>query len=135
MEAHPWCETPLRVRYKDTDRMGVVYYGNYLTYFEIARAELMRTLEYSYRDLEADGYRLVVIEAYAKYHGNAQYDALLRAKARVADVGRVRLRFDYRVGDQGGRLLVSGYTVHACVNADTRPTRIPRRLLEAIQGN
>jgi len=64
MSENDWHETKIRVRYKDTDRMGVVYYGNYLTYFEIGRAELMRDLGFPYSAFESDGYSLVVTEAW-----------------------------------------------------------------------
>ena len=129
----PWHATHIRIRYKDTDRMGVVYYGNYLTFFEVARAELMRDLGCSYAQLEAQGYSLMVIEAASRYHANVGYDALITVQTRISEVGKVRLRFDYRVVDADGRLLVRGYTVHACVNSDHKPVRIPPDLLELLQ--
>jgi acyl-CoA thioester hydrolase len=132
MGENSWHETHIRVRYKDTDRMGVVYYGNYLTFFEAARAELMRDMGYTYCDLERSGYRLVVVEAGAKYHGNVGYDELLTVNTRISDLQRVRVRFAYRVFDQSGRLLVSGFTVHACMNSDGKPARIPAELCKII---
>ncbi|MCJ7596131.1 MAG: acyl-CoA thioesterase [Desulfobacterales bacterium] len=130
-----WHETRIRVRYKDTDQLGVVYYGNYLTFFEVGRAEFMRDLGFPYSTLEADGYTLVVIEASAKYHDNAGYDALLTVKTMITDLRPVRMRFDYRVTAEDGRLLVSGHTVHACVNARKKPTRIPAELRKFIEEN
>ncbi len=127
-----WHETSVRVRYKDTDRMGVVYYGNYLTFFEVGRAELMRALGYPYSRLEAEGYQLVVTEASLKYQGNVGYDALISIRARVGGLKKVRLRFDYEVYDQGGNLLVSGYTVHACLDSKQKPARIPGALKEVL---
>lgn len=129
-----WHETRIRVRYKDTDRMGLVYYGNYFTFFEVARSELMRDLGYSYADVEADGYGMVVTEASAKYHGNTRYDALITVKTAILPLKKVQVRFEYRVLDETGRLLVSGHTVHACLNADQKPTRIPQKLREIIEG-
>ena len=123
-----WHETKIRVRYKDTDRMGVVYYGNYLTFFEMGRSEYMRAIGYSYADLENDGYSFVVTEAAAKYHANVGYDALIRVMIKVGEVRPVRLRFDYRVVDEEGRLLVTGHTVHACLNADQKISRLPHDL-------
>ncbi|VBB47480.1 Thioesterase superfamily protein [uncultured Desulfatiglans sp.] len=128
-----WHECRIRVRYKDTDRMGVVYYGNYLTFFEIARAEFMRDLGFSYARLEADGYSLVVIEAAAKYHGNVGYDAVVRAQSNVVDLSRVRMRFEYRILDEEGRLLVSGHTTHACLDEKQKPVRIPAAIDQAIR--
>ena len=123
-----WHKTEIRVRYKDTDRMGVVYYGNYLTFFEMGRSEYMRAIGYSYADLEKEGYSFVVTEAAAKYHGNVGYDALIRVMIKVSEVRPVRLRFDYRVVDEAGRLLVTGHTVHACLNADQKISRLPQDL-------
>jgi acyl-CoA thioester hydrolase len=124
-----WHPAELRVRYKDTDRMGVVYYGNYLTYFEVGRTELMRRIGFPYAALEAAGLSLVVVEALSRYHANVGYDALITVCTRLSEAGRVRLRFDYRVFDAEGRLLVDGHTAHACVNGNGRPVRIPADLL------
>ncbi len=129
-----WHSTTVRVRYKDTDQMGVVYYGNYLTFFEVGRAEFMRALGYSYSRLESEGYQLVVTEALVKYHANVGYDELVTIKASVSEVGRVRLRFDYEVYDDSGRLLAEGHTVHACLNSEERPTRLPGALKRLLQG-
>lgn len=133
MENQEWHETKIRIRYKDTDRMGVVYYGNYLTFFEVARAEFMRDLGLPYSRMEAEGYSLVVIEAVAKYHANVDYDALVSVMTRLSAPGRVRIRFDYRVLDEGGKLLVDGHTVHACIGKHMKPIRIPSHLEKIIQ--
>jgi acyl-CoA thioester hydrolase len=130
-----WHETKIRVRYKDTDRMGVVYYGNYLTYFEIGRAELMRDLGFPYSAFESDGYSLVVIEANAKYHSNVGYDTLVTVRTKISDLRRVRVSFKYEIVDDQCGLLVSGYTVHACVNSNSKPMRIPTELREIMAGN
>ena len=130
-----WHRSKIRVKYKDTDRMGVVYYGNYLTYFEVARAEFMRDLGLPYSRLEADGYTLVVIDAVAKYHANVGYDALISIRCMITKLERVRIRFDYRVFDEHDKLLVSGHTVHACIDANMKPARIPSPITKAIQEN
>ena len=127
-----WHKTKIRVRYKDTDRMGVVYYGNYLTYFEIGRAELMRDLGFPYSAFENDGYSLVVTEANAKYHANVGYDTLVTVRTRISDLRAVRVRFEYEIVDENRGLLVDGYTVHACVNTSSKPIRIPADLREII---
>jgi acyl-CoA thioester hydrolase len=132
MREDGWHETNIRVRYKDTDRMGVVYYGNYLTFFEIGRAELMRELDFPYSKLEAEGFTLVVTEASAKYHANVGYDALVTVKTRIGDQRGARVRFDYEVISEEKKLLVTGHTVHGCINASMKPTRLPEDLRKLI---
>jgi acyl-CoA thioester hydrolase len=129
---HGWHETKIRVRYKDTDRMGVVYYGNYLTFFEIGRTEFMRELDFPYSRLESDGYTLVVTEVFAKYHSNAGYDSLLTVKTRIADQRGARVRFEYEVIGEERKVLVTGHTVHACINASMKATRLPEHLRRLI---
>ena len=130
-----WQSTKIRVKYKDTDRMGVVYYGNYLTFFEVGRTEFMRDLGFPYADLEAAGYNLVVTETAAKYHSNVGYDSLITVKTAVTDLRKVRIRFDYQVLSDTDSLLVSGHTIHACLNASQKPTRIPQDMREKIEEN
>ncbi len=130
-----WHKTEIRVRYKDTDRMGVVYYGNYLTFFEVGRAELMRTLGFPYSKMETAGYNLVVVEAAAKYHGNVGYDSLVTVHTAITKLKRTTVRFDYKVMSEEDHLLVSGYTVHACLHANQKPTRIPNEIKNIIEMN
>lgn len=125
MSKNNWHETQVRIRYKDTDRMGVVYYGNYLTFFEVARAEVMRDLDFSYAKMEEEGYALPAIEAGLRYHGNVGYDSLITIKTRVAYVKKVRVRFEYEVFDPSESLIVKGHTVHACMDKNLKPVRIP----------
>jgi acyl-CoA thioester hydrolase len=137
MDNERWHETKIRVRYKDTDRMGVIYYGNYLTYFEVGRAELMRSLGYPYSRVEKEGYSLVVVEATARYHFNVGYDSVLTVKTAIAEVKGASVRFDYKVVDGGETLLVDGYTLHACLDsASQKLTRLPvevkRTMIEAM---
>lgn len=127
-----WNSAKIRIRYKDTDRMGVVYYGNYMTFFEVGRAAYMREIGYPYSELENKGHALAVIEATAKYHSNVGYDELITVKTSILDIGRVRLRFDYEIYSEDNRLLVTGHTVHACVNNERKPSRIPKVLIDAV---
>jgi acyl-CoA thioester hydrolase len=133
MGSDRWHETKIRVRYKDTDRLGVVYYGNYLTYFEVGRAEFMRDLGLPYSKLEAEGYSLVVTEALARYHGNVGYDAMVTVKTAISEIKGARMRFDYEVVGDNGSLIVSGYTLHGCINSKSRPTRIPSSVIKTIE--
>ena len=116
----------VRVIYGDTDAAGIVYYGNYLRWFEIGRAELMRQKGFSYRDvMERDGVLLPVIEAGATYHASARYDDVLRIHAEIREVKGVRLTFGYRIEREDGAVLVTGHTVHAFTGRDGRPVRPP----------
>ena len=134
MTGDGWHETKVRIRYKDTDRMGVVYYGNYLVFFEVGRAELMRELGYPYSRVEKEGHNLVVAEAAAKYHANVGYDALIRVKTTIGEVKGASVRFDYRVVGEDGRLLVTGHTLHACINSAQKPIRIPAELKRVMES-
>ena len=119
----------LRVRYGDTDQMGWVYYGNYLRWFEIGRAEMMRSLGRSYRDVEEeDGALLPVLDARCRYFHGARYDELVTIETGVLDVGRATLRFGYRVLGEDGTCCAVGYTEHCVVNRDARPMRPPASL-------
>jgi len=121
-----------RVPYADTDQMGVVYYGNYLTIFERARNELMRACGYTYRECEAEGWMLPVVHAEVDYRRPARYDDLLEVKAYVKSQKGVRLEIACEVRRKGeDQLLVSGFTRHAFVSTtDFRPCPPPERFLE-----
>ena len=123
---------PYRVPYADTDQMQVVYYANYLTFFERARNELMRACGYTYRELEAGGFALPVLEAQVSYHAPATYDDLLEITAWCSEFKGVRLKICCEVR-RDGKLLAEGYTVHAHVNIKTlRPTRPAPEMLAAL---
>jgi len=123
--------TRARVRYADTDRMGVVYYANYLVWFEVARTEWLRGTGWSYREMERDGVALPVIEAHCEYRQPARYDDEVDIAASATLLTPVRIRFDYTVTlvDEG-TLVASGHTVHAAVDAAGKPCRLPARVLE-----
>ncbi len=122
-----------RVPYADTDQMHVVYYANYLAFFERGRNELLRACGLSYRELEADGIGLPVAEAHVIYHAPATYDDCLRITAWCEGIKGVRLTIRCEVR-RDGQLLVEGYTVHAVADLKTlRPTR-PTPALKAALG-
>ena len=123
----------IRVRYGETDQMGVVYHANYLLYFETARTELLRSSGVAYRELEEQGIFLVVTEAACQYRAPARYDEVLRITARVGGVGKARVRFDYVVRGADGRLLTEGHTELASVDRDKRPVRLPPEVLRCLQ--
>ena len=133
MKENGWHSTHIRVRYKDTDRMGVVYYGNYLTFFEVGRSEYMRELGFPYSQLEGKGYTLAVTEAAAKYHSNVGYDSLVTVKTALTELKRVTVRFDYEILSEENNLLVTGHTVHACLNASLKPIRMPAEMANRME--
>ncbi len=119
-----------RVTYRDTDQMGVVYYANYLVYFEMARTNLLRELGRSYRVCEEAGIFLPVLEVQCKYHSPAHYDDLLGMTARVTRWTRAALDFEYecrRIED--GVLIVTGTSRHAFTNREGRVIRAGDRIL------
>jgi acyl-CoA thioester hydrolase len=122
----------LRVRYGDTDQMGWVYYGNYLRWFEIGRAELMRAQGTSYRDIEADGVSLPVLEAGCRYFKPSRYDDLVAVETGVAELTRASVRFGYRV-TRDGEVLAAGFTRHCFMDRAGRPVRPPAALLALLE--
>ena len=123
-----------RVRYGETDQMGVVYHANYLAFFEIARTELIRRRGVVYSSLEEGGLRLMVTEAGLQYHSPGRYDDVLAITARLAGSGPARVRFDYEVRREGEEeVLVTGHTVLASIGADDRPCRLPSELRELFE--
>ena len=124
----------VRVIYGDTDQMGMVYYGNYLRYFEIARNEFLRRAGAPYRAFEEQhGLRLPVVEATVRYRRPARYDDEIGIHAAVPEVRGASARFVYqlrRVAD--GELLVEGHTIHACIDAAGKLSRIPAAFRAAL---
>jgi acyl-CoA thioester hydrolase len=124
-------EHEIRVIFGDTDQMGVVYYANYLRFFESSRAAYWRSLGKSYKDLEAWGIALPVIEAHVSYKRPALYEDLLSVHVELSELRGASLRFAYRV-TRAGELLADGYTRHAVIGSDGKPKRVPEALLASI---
>ncbi len=126
--------TECRVIYGDTDSGGVVYYANYLRFFEAGRTEILRTHEASYRELEEQGYILPVVECHTRYKASARYDDLVIVETSIQDVKKISCRFNHRItraDDQ--RLLVKGYTIHACVDLKGKLTSFPDYFLAKLR--
>ncbi len=123
----------LRVRYAETDQMGVAWHGSYFAWFEVGRTDLLRERGMTYRELERQQLFLPVIEAHASYERPARYDDLLEVRTRVASHSGARVSFEYEViGEGGGPPLATGSTTHALVDGRGKPRRLPaelRRLL------
>jgi acyl-CoA thioester hydrolase len=120
-------EAEIRVRYGETDQMGVVYYANYYTWFEIGRNEFFRELGFSYRALEIEGLFLPVVESHCKYKSPARYDDLIRVQTKLVSLENATLRFDYNiVNKEKGKDLAEGYTIHAFVDKRGRPVPLKK---------
>ena len=129
----PQAVSSVRVRYAETDKMGVVYYANYFVWFEVARADLLRSLGWTYREMEHAGVTLPVIEAHCRYHRGAHYDDELEVKAVGRMLSPVRMEFTYEVLRRGdSTLAASGRTVHAAVDPTGRPCRLPERIRQVF---
>ena len=129
-------EDRFRVLYGDTDAMGQAYYGNYLKWFEVGRAEWFRCCGMSYRQLEETGIFLPVIEAHCRYLKPAYYDDILTIVTRFQFAGPARLRFDYQI-KRDDDLLAKGFTIHVCVNSERKVVKPPdhlRALLESLRS-
>ena len=128
-------EIQYRVPYADTDQMGVVYYANYLVYFERLRNELLREQGMPYSEMERQGLMLPVIEAVCRYRNPARYDDLLVFSGWVDEIKGAKIRICCEVR-RDGELLTDGHTVHACVSISTRrPMRPPAILMSFLAGN
>jgi tol-pal system-associated acyl-CoA thioesterase len=124
----------VRVRFADTDAMGVAYYGSYLAFFEAGRVEAMRQVGFVYAALVEQGLHSPVVEAFVRYLAPARFDDVLLVSAHIAELRPATFRFHYQVhraSDQAH--LASGHTLHACVDAHTlRPVRLPAWLKQAL---
>lgn len=127
--------TDLRVRYADTDQMGVVYYGNYAQYFEMGRTEWLRKLGFSYRWLEENGIMLPVTELQIKYKRPARYDDLITVTTSLIRLPSVKIEFDYQIHNQNQELLTTGYTALVFVDKISgKLCSAPDYLIEKIKS-
>jgi acyl-CoA thioester hydrolase len=117
-------ETTVRVRYAETDRMGLLHHANYIVYFELARTEMLRSRGISYREVEDSGHYLVIIDLGCKFKKPAYYDDLLTIRTTVARVTHVKIVHQYQVL-RDGELLAEGHSTLACVDGDGKPQALP----------
>ncbi len=128
-------ETEIRVRYGETDQMGVVYHANYAVYFEVGRTEWLREFGLSYSAMEAEGIMLPVISLHINYKNSARYDDVLKVKTRLKKMPTASIEFDYELINDKGELLATGNTILAFIDAKrNRPTRCPKYLLDKLQN-
>jgi acyl-CoA thioester hydrolase len=126
---------PLRVRYVEVDAQQHVYFGHYLTYFDVALIDYMRAIGYSYRDMVADGVDMFYVDADCQYKGRARFDDLLHVHARIGHIGNTSFTFEFAAYRQPEDTLVTtGKIVAVAVNARTEtPVRVPDELREAVR--
>ena len=125
--------TQISIRYAETDMMGIVYHGNYLPWFEVGRTALLKECGLPYRELEAQGYLLPVIELGIKFHKPALYDDTVTVITQLRERPLLRIRLDYEVR-RGDELLVTGFTVHGFINKTGEPVRPPAAYTEKMRA-
>jgi len=127
-------ETHVRVRYGETDQMGYVYYGNYASYFEVARVESLRQLGMTYKELEEMGVMMPVLENKSKYLAAARYDDKLRIVTSIKEKPGVRIRFEYEIFNEADKLIHQGETLLVFVNkASGRPCKPPEAFDKVLE--
>ncbi|MBT3877856.1 MAG: acyl-CoA thioesterase [Candidatus Scalindua sp.] len=127
------CEINTRVRYQETDQMGIVYYSNYFVYFEIGRIEFLRSLGISYAEIEKENVFLAVAEAHCKYKAPAMFDDLLVIKTCLSMMKLARIEFCYeirRINEE--KLIAEGSTLLACLGVNKKPMAIPEKIRDAL---
>ena len=127
-------DTQLRVRYEETDKMGVVYHSNYIIYYQVGRTEMFREIGLSYDALEKMGFIMPVVEVSSRYKSPAYYDELLTVRTIIREMPMARLAIDYEIYNEQGTLLNTGRTVLGFVDAARqRPCRAPQPLIDILR--
>lgn len=127
-------ETKIRVRYAETDQMGYVYYGNYATYYEVARVEMLRSLGTSYKDMEDRGIMMPVTELSTKYIRPVYYDEEIRIKVYIKELPKIKICFHYEIYNQKDELVNTGQTTLVFVDkAKGRPGKAPASFLQTLE--
>ena len=128
-------EIELRVRYAETDQMGIVYYGNYAQYFEVGRVEWLREFGISYKNMEEQGILLPVISLDVRFKKSARYDDVVKVKTQLVKMPSATIEFDYEITNKSGEILTLGNTVLVFMDVKkNRPTRCPKYLLDKLQN-
>src|SRR3989338_4781682 len=123
-----------RVRYAETDRMGISYYANYLVWFEAARTEYFRALGFVYSEFEKQGILLPVAEACCRYLSPSSYDDILTVRTLVSQMRQSSIRFEYQVlKNEDAKPIATGYTIHVFSNQSLKPIRIPEILKSKVE--
>ena len=129
-----YSEIDFRIRYGETDQMGVVYHGNYAQYFEIGRTEWLRNLGITYKQMEEEGIKLPVISLMVNFKKSACYDDMIKVKTTLKKMPSASIEFDYEIVNELGEILTTGNTVLAFIDINrNRPTRCPQHILDQLQ--
>ena len=129
-------QSRVRVRYAETDQMGVAYHGNYFVWFEVGRSQYCNDCGFSYRDLEGElGFYLIVAEAYCRYKNSARYEDELIITTRLKELTRRTMRFAYEIRRADGAAVATGETLHILINKDGRPSSMPEKFLGMLRGD
>ncbi|MFT7051765.1 MAG: acyl-CoA thioester hydrolase [Psychroserpens sp.] len=128
-------EIEFRVRYNETDQMGVVYHGNYAQYFEMGRTDWLREMGFSYRAMEDGGVMLPVISLRLNYKKSARYDDLIKVKTRLVKLPTAKIEFDYEIVNENNEILTTGNSVLVFIDIKkNRPTKCPDYILDKLQN-
>ncbi|MEW6128391.1 MAG: thioesterase family protein [Acidobacteriota bacterium] len=129
-------ESRIRVRYAETDQMGVAYHGNYLVWFEVGRSQYCNDCGFSYRQMEEElQLYMIVAEAYCRYKNAARYEDELTVKTTLKAITRRTVRFAYEIHRDDGVHIASGETLHILINKDSRPSSMPEKFLNLLRGD
>jgi acyl-CoA thioester hydrolase len=127
------CE--IRVRYAETDKMGVAYYANYLVWFEVGRSEFCRKKRFCYADLEALGYKLVVTDVHCRYRNSARYDEAITVRTWLKGMNRRMITFGYQVlRQEREEVIAEGETRHLCLDSNGKPKSLPQEFAIRLAG-
>ena len=128
-------DVDIRVRYAETDQMGVAYYANYLVWFEVGRSEFCRERGFRYVDLEVLGYKLVVIDVHCRYRSSARYDEAVIVRTRLKEANRRLITFGYQIiRKDRGEVVAEGETKHICVDSNGKTKSLPEKFLATLIG-
>ena len=125
-------ETKLRVRYAETDAMGIVHHSRYIPWFEVGRSDWLRQAGLPYSEFEKMGYYLTVTEVGARYYHPAFYDELVTVRTWLGEIQSRAIRIEYEVMNEAGGRLVTGFTRHICITRAGKPVRLPEALLKVL---
>jgi len=128
-------DVEIRVRYAETDQMGVAYYANYLVWFEVGRSEFCRERGFRYVDLEALGYRLVVTDVHCRYRSSARYDETVIVRTRLKDANKRMITFGYQIlRKEQEEVIAEGETQHICIDSNGKTKSLPGKFLVCLTG-
>ena len=128
-------ESRVKVRYAETDQMGIAYYANYLVWFEVGRSQFCNDCGFSYRDMEREtGLFMIVAEARCRYKTPARYEDDLVVSTTITELTRRTLRFSYEIHRADGVLCATGETLHVLINREGRPSSFPEKFLLLLRG-